>query len=243
MKTMEIVVCDFCGKDVTKVKSRTKTKNTFCNKRCHADYRTANFKTCSVESCNNKSMCNRLCQKHYDIFRNTEERRLYKKERHKDWVEKHKKLLESNPELKEKFRQKQMTAVRKYRNNNKELNKIRDKEYHKLPKRRFNQAKKTAERRGLVFEIDLKTYVELTKPDVKCYYKCGNFVPLTGMGLDRLDNRLGYTKNNVVPCCGVCNATKNSMITSVEMLEIVSLLKSIRNTDYIWEGKSTTRKK
>lgn len=30
-------------------------------------------------------------------------------------------------------------------------------------------------------------------------------------GLDRLDNSLGYTKQNCVPCCAVCNRGKNSM--------------------------------
>jgi hypothetical protein len=29
----------------------------------------------------------------------------------------------------------------------------------------------------------------------------------TGTGLDRKDNKKGYSINNVVPCCGRCNST------------------------------------
>ena len=30
-------------------------------------------------------------------------------------------------------------------------------------------------------------------------------------GLDRLDNEKSYDSRNVVPCCGPCNRTKNTM--------------------------------
>lgn len=30
-------------------------------------------------------------------------------------------------------------------------------------------------------------------------------------GLDRVDNSLGYTEENTVPCCAICNRAKNSM--------------------------------
>lgn len=30
-------------------------------------------------------------------------------------------------------------------------------------------------------------------------------------GLDRFDNSKGYLKNNVVPCCAICNRAKNSL--------------------------------
>ena len=38
-----------------------------------------------------------------------------------------------------------------------------------------------------------------------CYY-CGNKV--NGIGLDRIDNRVGYTIKNVVSCCRDCNTMK-----------------------------------
>ena len=50
-----------------------------------------------------------------------------------------------------------------------------------------------------------------------CIY-CGNSVEKeTGANLDRLDNGGGYTKNNVVPCCGNCNKIRNNILTHEEM--------------------------
>lgn len=38
-----------------------------------------------------------------------------------------------------------------------------------------------------------------------CYY-CGESI---SYGLDRIDSTKGYTYDNVVPCCGICNIMKN----------------------------------
>lgn len=69
--------------------------------------------------------------------------------------------------------------------------------------------------------------LELTKQELfdfsqmVCHY-CGeppkniitnpyrNRKPFTYNGLDRVDNTLGYTKSNVVPCCKMCNIAKNN---------------------------------
>lgn len=39
-----------------------------------------------------------------------------------------------------------------------------------------------------------------------CYY-CGD--KIKRIGIDRLDNKKGYTPKNVVPCCTFCNRMKN----------------------------------
>ena len=39
-------------------------------------------------------------------------------------------------------------------------------------------------------------------------------------GLDRIDNRKGYTKDNVVPCCKRCNIAKNDL-TQKEFLDLI----------------------
>lgn len=42
-------------------------------------------------------------------------------------------------------------------------------------------------------------------------------------GIDRVDNKLGYTIDNVVPCCGVCNQLKGSLDTKI-FIEKIKLI-------------------
>lgn len=41
-----------------------------------------------------------------------------------------------------------------------------------------------------------------------CYY-CGQKLPEVGYGIDRLNNDLGYTIKNSIPCCSFCNKAKS----------------------------------
>jgi len=74
-----------------------------------------------------------------------------------------------------------------------------------------------AKRKGLVWDISKAKFFLLTKG--RCYY-CGvepsqvyNIAKHNGAfvynGVDRLDNKKGYTKKNCVSCCGVCNRAKD----------------------------------
>ena len=50
-----------------------------------------------------------------------------------------------------------------------------------------------------------------------CYY-CGlENTSVAGVGLDRLDNSIGYILKNVVSCCTECNRAKSDKFTSEEM--------------------------
>lgn len=46
-------------------------------------------------------------------------------------------------------------------------------------------------------------------------------------GLDRLDNTKGYTKDNVAPCCTVCNSAKGTL-TVTEFSEWVERIYETR---------------
>lgn len=60
-----------------------------------------------------------------------------------------------------------------------------------------------AKKRGRVFELTLEYLTGyIGKP---CFY-CGD--PLRIPGIDRLDNDKGYTVENTVPCCSICNFMK-----------------------------------
>lgn len=49
-----------------------------------------------------------------------------------------------------------------------------------------------------------------------CYYCLGPTIDKTGIGLDRVNNRLGYTVKNVVPACKSCNYWRNVFHTVQE---------------------------
>ena len=84
---------------------------------------------------------------------------------------------------------------------NKEDERIWQKKHDQLPKVRFRHYKKDAKKRGLIFELTYNEFLKLING--VCYYCGGN-----GYGIDRLDSSFGYLKDNVVPCCSVCNRMK-----------------------------------
>ena len=87
----------------------------------------------------------------------------------------------------------------------------------------YQRIKKDAVAADRVFEIKVDDFRYLCQQN--CYY-CNsipsNLITYRGKnsftfryfmysGLDRLNNDIGYTRQNVVPCCIICNRAKNSM--------------------------------
>jgi len=97
-------------------------------------------------------------------------------------------------------------------------------QYHKKPKCRYATYKRGALRRGYAFELTLEEFSELwNKP---CMY-CADTI--NGIGIDRINNSVGYTATNVIPCCTTCNWMKHSMtqeefINKCKQIASVSLL-------------------
>jgi hypothetical protein len=70
---------------------------------------------------------------------------------------------------------------------------------------RLRAYKRSARDRGFVWtltEIEFENLLTL-----ECFY-CGG---KDAIGIDRIDNVLGYTSGNVRSCCKVCNYAKNTM--------------------------------
>lgn len=85
----------------------------------------------------------------------------------------------------------------------------------------YNDYKIKAKRRNYQFDLDIELFYTLIEQ--KCYY-CGihnsnvrqvkrkiKNVTYQYNGIDRINNDLGYTKDNVVSCCKLCNQAKHRM--------------------------------
>ena len=89
---------------------------------------------------------------------------------------------------------------------------------------RFGAAKSNAERKNHTWDIEFSDYSNLLIQP--CYYHGGKLSE-TGIGLDRLDNLRGYSLDNVVPCCGICNFVRGNKFTPTETLRLGVVIKEI----------------
>lgn len=87
--------------------------------------------------------------------------------------------------------------------------------HHEKSTSRFRDAKYRAAKRKLFFTLTLNEYEVLIK--LPCYYCSGFFGHVyRGVGLDRINNSIGYELNNVLPCCGTCNVSRGDKFTPDE---------------------------
>ena len=91
----------------------------------------------------------------------------------------------------------------------------------------------SASKRNLEFSLSREQVSILTSQE--CFY-CGrspmNTIKSNGYaykynGIDRIDNNNGYTFDNVVPCCRICNSTKGTLTLPEFINHIVILFSSI----------------
>lgn len=75
--------------------------------------------------------------------------------------------------------------------------------YPQSPKGKYLKYKQDAQRRGKTFNLTFEEFYALwQKP---CVY-CGEEIKT--IGIDRIDNKIGYEPGNVVSCCSRCNYWK-----------------------------------
>lgn len=100
----------------------------------------------------------------------------------------------------------------------------------------FSAYKKSAKLRGYEFNLSESEFFGIvTKPCLYCGEKLtsakkakGQFGDFRYTGIDRYDNKVGYTLENSVPCCAVCNRIKSTM--DIETL-LVHLDKMTKDSD------------
>ncbi len=88
------------------------------------------------------------------------------------------------------------------------------KENGNKPKVRFDKGKHDASRRNKEWDLTFDQYKQIIKNN--CDY-CNNSIEKEkGVGLDRLNNDIGYRLTNVVACCSKCNTSRNRNFTPEE---------------------------
>lgn len=106
-------------------------------------------------------------------------------------------------------------------------NRTLDNKYKASIKGRFANLKKETKRRNLNLDLTIEQYQQIVLNS--CFYDSSHLLPIYGTGLDRIDNNLGYTLDNVVPCCYNCNRIRNDSMSHEEMIEVANLLKRLRS--------------
>lgn len=114
-------------------------------------------------------------------------------------------------------------AKKVYDNAHHLLNTERKAKYQKT--KRYNtetlwkRLNKAASSRGHIVTLTLSEFKGLLIQS--CHY-CGSALPRQGYGVDRVDNSKGYTMDNVVACCTLCNWTKGAFLSHDEMMLVAA---------------------
>jgi hypothetical protein len=109
--------------------------------------------------------------------------------------------------------------------NNTRRRKRRKNEGYRITER-LSKLRNGAKKRGIHVSLSIDQYRSMVE-GASCHY-CGFPLPKLGGGLDRIDNCIGYSKDNCVPCCFVCNVARNNNFTVSEMLRIGEVIREIR---------------
>lgn len=153
-------------------------------------------------------------QEHYvlNISKYREKRRDYYQE-HKEQIKEYQKNRPKSEEFKQNDR-------------------IRTKEYHRTLSGKFynikhqNKSSNSKKRREMEINITISEYNDIITKG--CYYCGKNLFLEAGGSLDRIDNHLGYTIDNVLPCCGGCNMLRGNRLTVDETKYVINCLKEYR---------------
>lgn len=196
--------------------------------------------TCSIENCNKPISCRDWCAAHYTKWQRHGDP-LYKKplktfekcivegcERKqvsKTYCSKHYIKLKRTGTLETI----NFTEVWKKKNSEARLTPLSRLDSTRDPKNRgylavnvINDLKSKARKRGLAWNLDpVIAYKLITSECTYCPF-IPNW-PNKRVGIDRVDNHLGYTEDNCVPCCFTCNSAKGDK--TIE--EFISWVKAV----------------
>lgn len=103
---------------------------------------------------------------------------------------------------------------KRYNQKNKVQKDTYNKDYRLTVKAKYTTYKSSAKVRNIPFDLSFEEFKEFWKKP--CHY-CRD--PIETIGLDRIHNNKGYTKETIVPCCMTCNYVRLNLFTFEEMLK------------------------
>lgn len=198
---------------------------------------------CSIAGCSKRHYAKNLCRPHYD---QSPARKQYLRDYAQTDKDKERQAKRrASPEVKAYMRAYRQREEVKARKN------AKSKQYYSVPENHakrtayfsdpavkaraatrlrtieglFGHAKHKSKGRELLWTLTLEEFSVLRRSP--CAY-CGSPLPEAGVGLDRLDNALGYSGDNVVPCCEVCNTARSDFFTYEEMVVLGRCIRDIR---------------
>lgn len=124
---------------------------------------------------------------------------------HKKWYQKNKEKKDAqNKKWHQENRKRSVEIVQNYVKKNKEKVLTYQKQYTQTAPALFRTTLYRAKKKGLEFTLSLEEFSKIVINP--CIY-CGENE--LRRGIDRVDNLIGYTKENSVACCKICNYMKN----------------------------------
>ena len=117
------------------------------------------------------------------------------------------------------YKQKNKNKIKEYGKKYRDIHKKERMEYNKIydpiyreiikhtPKYRYRIYKRESKKRNLEYNLTLEQFSLFF--DQPCFY-CGE-TDNKKLGIDRVDNNIGYNVENCVTCCQICNFTKHNL--------------------------------
>lgn len=143
------------------------------------------------------------------LLKHAEYRETHKEQK----AETNKKYAQKNKEkihqYQKEYRASHKASNSEYQKQYREKNKDKLTEYKKSPHSRYMVYKRNAKNRDLDFNLSEDEFIEISgQPCIYCgeYSDTYNSIPFNG--IDRINSKAGYQKDNCVPCCSMCNKMK-----------------------------------
>lgn len=111
------------------------------------------------------------------------------------------------------------------------------KKYRTSTRAQYTFCQRQAAKRKIKFELSFDDFKKIRIKQA-CYY-CSGPLPECGGGLDRIDNKGSYSKENVLPCCHSCNMTRGDRFSVTETKAAIAAIKEQRDrslTGYMNDG-------